>query len=80
MNARVAAMETSRGLHLMNLAHAAYSFGYAGGAVLTGVLRGAGWGPDWTSVRSRRSGNGNSRQRGGSASQSMSSSKSRWNS
>ena len=47
MNARVAAMETSRGLHLMNLTHAAYSFGYAGGAVLTGVLRGAGWGPDW---------------------------------
>ncbi|WP_374391508.1 MFS transporter [Tabrizicola sp.] len=47
MNARVAAMETSRGLHLMNLAHAAYSFGYAGGAMLTGVLRGAGWGPDW---------------------------------
>jgi MFS family permease len=45
MNARVAAMETSRGLHLMNLTHAAYSFGYAGGAVLTGVLRGAGWGP-----------------------------------
>lgn len=47
MNARVAAMETSRGLHLMNLTHAAYSFGYAGGAVLTGVLRGAGWGPAW---------------------------------
>lgn len=47
MNARVAAMETSRGLHLMNLAHAAYSFGYAGGAVLTGVMRGAGWGPGW---------------------------------
>jgi MFS family permease len=47
MNARVAAIETSRGLHLMNLAHAAYSFGYAGGAILTGVLRGAGWGPDW---------------------------------
>lgn len=45
MNARVAAMETQRGLHLMNLAHAAYSFGYAGGAVLTGLLRGAGWGP-----------------------------------
>lgn len=42
MNARVAAIETQRGLHLMNLAHAAYSFGYAGG-----VLRGAGWGPDW---------------------------------
>ena len=47
MNARVAAMETGRGLHLMNLAHAAYSFGYAGGAVLTGVMRGAGWAPDW---------------------------------
>lgn len=47
MNARVAALETSRGLHLMNLAHAAYSFGYAGGAVLTGVMRGAGWGPGW---------------------------------
>ncbi|MDZ4087188.1 MAG: MFS transporter [Tabrizicola sp.] len=47
MNARVSAIETQRGLHLMNLAHAAYSFGYAGGAILTGVLRGAGWGPDW---------------------------------
>ncbi|MFN3281952.1 MAG: MFS transporter [Tabrizicola sp.] len=45
MNARVAAMETARGLHLMNLTHAAYSFGYAGGAVVTGLLRGAGWGP-----------------------------------
>lgn len=47
MNARVAAMETQRGLHLMNLAHAAYSFGYAGGAILTGVMRGAGWPPSW---------------------------------
>jgi MFS family permease len=47
MNARVSAMETSRGVHLMNLAHAAYSFGYAGGAVTTGVLRGAGWEPHW---------------------------------
>ncbi|MCU0904721.1 MAG: MFS transporter [Tabrizicola sp.] len=47
MNARVSAMENQRGLHLMNLAHAAYSFGYAGGAVTTGVLRGAGWDPDW---------------------------------
>jgi MFS family permease len=47
MNARVAAMETQRSLHLMNLTHAAYSFGYAGGAVLTGVLRGAGWAPGW---------------------------------
>lgn len=47
MNARVAGMEISRGVHLMNLAHAVYSFGYAGGAILTGVMRGAGWGPDW---------------------------------
>ena len=47
MNARVSAMETARGLHLMNLTHAAYSFGYAGAAILTGVLRGAGWEPGW---------------------------------
>lgn len=47
MNARVAALENDRGLHLMNLCHAAYSFGYAGGAIATGVMRGAGWGPAW---------------------------------
>lgn len=47
MNARTAAIENDRGLHLMNLTHAAYSFGYAAGAVLTGAMRGAGWGPDW---------------------------------
>ena len=47
MNARVSAMESARGLHLMNLTHAAYSFGYAGAAILTGILRGAGWGPGW---------------------------------
>lgn len=47
MNARVAALENERGLHLMNLCHAAYSFGYAGGAIATGVMRGAGWSPDW---------------------------------
>lgn len=47
MNARVSAMETERGLHLMNLTHAAYSFAYAGAAILTGILRGAGWGPGW---------------------------------
>jgi MFS family permease len=45
MNARVAALENARGLHLMNLSHAAYSFGYAGGAVATGAMRSAGWGP-----------------------------------
>ena len=47
MNARVAALENARGLHLMTLCHAAYSFGYAGGAVLTGLMRGAGWPPAW---------------------------------
>ena len=47
MNARVAALENARGLHLMTLCHAAYSFGYAGGALATGALRQAGWGPGW---------------------------------
>jgi len=47
MNARVAALENERGLHLMNLTHAAYSFGYAAGAISVGVMRSAGWGPDW---------------------------------
>lgn len=47
MNARVAALENERNLHLMNLCHAAYSFGYAGGALATGVMRGEGWGPAW---------------------------------
>jgi len=47
MNARVSALENDRGLHLMNLCHAAYSFGYAGGAISTGFMRGAGWSPDW---------------------------------
>ncbi len=41
MNARVATLEQERKLHLMNLTHAAYSFGYAGAAIATGVLRGA---------------------------------------
>lgn len=45
MNARVATLETERKLHLMNLCHAAYSFGYAGGAVATGAMRAAGWTP-----------------------------------
>ncbi|HSF63500.1 MAG TPA: MFS transporter [Paracoccaceae bacterium] len=45
MNARVATLENDRGLHLMNLCHAAYSFGYAGGALGTGALRAADWGP-----------------------------------
>ena len=47
MNARVATLENARGLHLMNLSHAAYSFGYAGAAIATGGLRTAGWPPGW---------------------------------
>lgn len=45
MNARVAALENARNMPLMNLCHAAYSFGYAGGAICTGTLRNAGWPP-----------------------------------
>lgn len=44
MNARVADLE-NRGPPLMNLCHAAYSFGYAGGAICTGLLRDLGWTP-----------------------------------
>lgn len=47
MNARVAELENTRKIHLMNLCHAAYSFGYAGAAIGTGVMRGAGWSPAW---------------------------------
>ena len=47
MNARTAQIENERGLHLMNLCHAAYSFGYAGAALGTGALRNWGWGPGW---------------------------------
>lgn len=45
MNARVAAIETGRNLHLMNLCHAGYSLGYAAAALATGALRAAGHGP-----------------------------------
>lgn len=45
MNARVATIETERGLHLMNLAHGVYSLGYAGGALATGAARSLGAGP-----------------------------------
>lgn len=47
MNARTAQIENERDLHLMNLTHAAYSFGYAGAALLTGLLRGWAWSPGW---------------------------------
>jgi len=47
MNARASAIEARAGLPLMNLCHAAYSFGYAGGAVMTGALRSQGLGPTW---------------------------------
>ncbi|MCV2869713.1 MFS transporter [Defluviimonas sp. WL0002] len=45
MNARVSALEIAHGLHLMNINHAAYSFGYAASAVATGVARAAGHAP-----------------------------------
>lgn len=45
MNARTAAIEARLGTSLMNLAHAAYSFGYAGGALMVGALRSSGWAP-----------------------------------
>ena len=45
MNARVSALELSHRLHLMNLNHAAYSFGYAASAVATGLARAGGLGP-----------------------------------
>jgi MFS family permease len=45
MNARVSALEVARGRPLMNLCHAAYSFGYAGGALGTGALRSFGASP-----------------------------------
>ncbi len=47
MNARVAEQENTGGVHLMNLCHAAYSFGYAGGAIATGVMRSNAWSPAW---------------------------------
>lgn len=45
MNARVADLENRHSQPLMNLCHAAYSFGYAGGALLVGGLRSAQFGP-----------------------------------
>ncbi len=45
MNARVADLENRHCTPLMNLTHAAYSFGYAGGALLVGALRSAQFGP-----------------------------------
>ena len=47
MNARVAALENARGQPFMNLCHAGYSFGYAGGAIAAGAMRTAGWSPAW---------------------------------
>lgn len=47
MNARVATLENDHKLYLMNLSHAAYSFGYAGGALGTGLLRSLEWPPGW---------------------------------
>lgn len=45
VNARISEAEAATGRGLMNLNHALYSFAYAGAALLTGVLRAAGWSP-----------------------------------
>ncbi|NRB35348.1 MAG: MFS transporter [Rhodobacteraceae bacterium] len=45
MNARVVEAESRSGRPLMNLNHALFSFSYAGAALVTGVLRDAGWSP-----------------------------------
>lgn len=45
MNARVTVIEAERRQHLMTLCHAAYSLGYAAGALGTGAMRDAGLGP-----------------------------------
>lgn len=45
MNARTSEVESAQKRSLMNLNHAAFSFSYAGTAVLTGFAREAGFGP-----------------------------------
>ncbi len=45
MNARLATIEATRRMKLMNLNHAVYSFAYAGAAALTGLARAAGLSP-----------------------------------
>ena len=45
MNARVSETEAEARRPLMNLAHAMFSFAYAGAALMTGALREAGFGP-----------------------------------
>ncbi len=44
-NVQVSMLETRHRLHLMNLAHAMFSFAFAVTAFLTGLARAAGWGP-----------------------------------
>ncbi|MBL8563106.1 MAG: MFS transporter [Gemmobacter sp.] len=50
MNARTATLEATRGQHLMTICHAAYSFGYAAGAIGTGLMRDASLGPGTISL------------------------------
>ncbi len=45
MNARLSTIEAGRGMALMNLNHAVYSFAYAAAAGLTGLARAAGFTP-----------------------------------
>lgn len=44
-NMRIAALEARHGLHLMNVNHAMFSFGFGGAALLVGIARSAGYGP-----------------------------------
>lgn len=44
-NVRISALEARRGLHLMNVNHAMFSFAFCGSAFATGLARKAGFGP-----------------------------------
>ena len=44
-NVRISVLESRHGLHLMNLNHAMFSFGFAASAALTSLARKAGYGP-----------------------------------
>ena len=48
MNARVSMLEARAARSLMNLNHAVFSLAYAGGALVAGATREAGWPPDQT--------------------------------
>lgn len=45
-NVRISVLEERHGMPLMNVNHAMFSFAFAGGALVTGIARRAGYGPD----------------------------------